>query len=310
MAIWGAKIYQNDVSDDVRAQYKDKLHRGMTGPEITQMLIEDFKDDIADDDEAPLFWFALADTQWNVGRLEEFVKEKALFHIQNERNRERWKSGHPKLYKERQKVWLELEAKLNSEQPEEKPYKQYKLYKCEWQVGDLYAYQLTSEQAKEKGLFGRYVLIYKIDESTWHPGHIIPMVRFKLTENDVLPTSEEEINQLQYLKIFTVNYNPIPETTEIPKDLLDRINRTRAQYRELYGDENGYLHYYRTKLVTTSKRCIPKNLIYMGNYPNLIAPKELTVPQHKHFRGDIIIDSTYWKKFEDFIIREYCIHHS
>ena len=271
------------------------------------MLIADFKDDIADEDEAPLFWFALADTQWNVLRLEEFVKEKALFYIQNERNRERWKSGHPKLYKERQKVWLELETKLNSEQPEEKPYKQYKLYKCEWQIGDLYAYQLTSEQAKENGLYGRYVLIYKIDESIWHPGHIIPMVRLKLTDNDVLPTSEDEINQLKYFKIFSVDYNHIPDTPEFPKDLLDKINHSRAQKRELYGDENGYIHYYRTELAVTSKQCIPKTLIYLGNYPNLIAPKEITVPQSKHFRGDIIIESTYWKNFEKFVIRKYHI---
>ena len=31
-----------------------------------------------DEDEGPLFWLALADTQWEYGRLTEPVREKAL----------------------------------------------------------------------------------------------------------------------------------------------------------------------------------------------------------------------------------------
>lgn len=38
------------------------------------------------------------------------------------------------------------------------------------------------ETAKEKGLYGRYFLIRKIDEDVWHPGHTVPMVYVKITD--------------------------------------------------------------------------------------------------------------------------------
>ena len=37
-----------------------------------------------DKEEEPLFWFALADTQWNYGRLLPSVKEKALLFLSKE----------------------------------------------------------------------------------------------------------------------------------------------------------------------------------------------------------------------------------
>lgn len=39
MGAWGPKLYQDDVAEDVRDYYKDQLHRGKTGKEITQDLI-------------------------------------------------------------------------------------------------------------------------------------------------------------------------------------------------------------------------------------------------------------------------------
>ena len=57
---------------------------------------------------------------------------------------------------------------------------QYRLYHCQWKVGDMYAYQLEGEYAKERGLNGKYLLFYKIAESIWWPGHVIPVVYIKI----------------------------------------------------------------------------------------------------------------------------------
>ena len=62
MASWGSKLYQDDVAEDVRDYYKHQLKRGKTNEEVTKELIEDNEDIISDEDEAPVFWFALADT--------------------------------------------------------------------------------------------------------------------------------------------------------------------------------------------------------------------------------------------------------
>ena len=46
--------------------------------------------------------------------------------------------------------WKKLRTKLLSPQPPEKKVSKYRLYKCTWQVGDVYAYRLESEYSREK----------------------------------------------------------------------------------------------------------------------------------------------------------------
>ena len=88
MGAWGTALYSNDTACDIRGDYKDALRRGRTNEEITAAMIEENKDCFGTEDEA-LFWFALADTQWNYGRLLPEIKEKALYFIDNEID-DRW----------------------------------------------------------------------------------------------------------------------------------------------------------------------------------------------------------------------------
>lgn len=82
-------------------------------------MLAEYRSIIGDIDEEPLFWFALADTQWNWGVLLSPVKEKALYWINQsgstfprhsteavELEREQWK-----------KTVLNLKKKLLSPQP-------------------------------------------------------------------------------------------------------------------------------------------------------------------------------------------------
>ena len=78
MGAWGPKLYQDDLAEEVRTYYKDQLRRGKKGTDITQELILKNSDVLSDEDEASVFWFALADTQWSLGRLENSVKMNAL----------------------------------------------------------------------------------------------------------------------------------------------------------------------------------------------------------------------------------------
>lgn len=56
------------------------------------------------------------------------------------------------MSEKRKQVLNELRKKLNTLQPPEKKVSQYRLYHCQWKVGDMYAYQLEGEYAKERGL--------------------------------------------------------------------------------------------------------------------------------------------------------------
>lgn len=76
--------YGSDLGKDVRIQYIDALRRGKDSTEATNQLIADYEPSLFDEEDAPRFWFALADVQWNLGRLEETVKHHALVYIEKE----------------------------------------------------------------------------------------------------------------------------------------------------------------------------------------------------------------------------------
>ena len=276
MGTWGPKLYQDDIAQDVKDSYIDQLHRGKLGKEITQELIKQNEYMISDPDDAPIFWIALADTQWSLGRLEDPVKEKALYYIHNECDIKRWELENPKEASARAKELYELEKKLLLPQPTEKKVPQYKLYKCEWEIGSAYAYKLESDLAKERGLDGEYFIIQKVDEGIWHPGHVIPIVRAKITKNGMLPQTTEEFNELEYVQTSFSRFDPISPPIEIdtrgmtPEEYQRRLLEEKSK---LEFDEFGLLPEFRIALITTSKRVIPKKLIHLGNFYDANPPE-------------------------------------
>ena len=214
MGTWGPKLYQNDVSDDVRSEYKDKLRRGMKEEDVTDTLIETYKRHIEDVDDRANFWLALADTQWELGRLEERVKEQALKCIADGGDIKIWEEDSPKYAKIRARVYVEVKEKLLSPQPPKKEMKQYKLYQCDWKLGDVFAYKMVGEAAQKSGMLNRYLLVQMIDIGTWYPGHTTPIVYVKLTADDRLPKSINEYNSLEYVKFGKWSSELIKHKTE------------------------------------------------------------------------------------------------
>ena len=86
MGAWGTKIFQDDLAQDIKETYIDLLKQGKKNEEITQKLIEKYANNL-DKDEISVFWFALADIQWDYGRLLDNVKEKALSYIKSGEDR-------------------------------------------------------------------------------------------------------------------------------------------------------------------------------------------------------------------------------
>lgn len=269
MGSWGPKLYQDDIAEDVRDYYKDQLKRGKTNEEVTNELIADNEDVLSDEDEAPIFWFALADTQWKLGRLIPFVKEKALEYLKSGTNLTRWQKEavSQREYLIREKVLQELEKKLMSPMPPEKKNSQYNLYKYEWNIGDVFAYKLESEYAKKVGLHNKYLLIRKAYEDIWWPGHIVPIIYVQITKDDKIPISRDEILKLEYI---------VTSKSEVkPK--------------------------YLTTMISTSKRVIPnKKLIFVGNYSDLPTPKDEYIPEDK-----TSIIACHWSAFEKTLIDDY-----
>ncbi len=108
MGAWGPGLYSDDVTEDVRGIYVDKLHRGKNGEQASKEMIAEFEWDWSDEDDAPVFWFAMADMQWNYGRLQEEVKKKALYYLDDMKNLQRWEHENPKMVEKRKRVLNEL----------------------------------------------------------------------------------------------------------------------------------------------------------------------------------------------------------
>ena len=183
MGAWGVKLYDNDVAEDIKNTYKEKLQEGKSNEEATDEIISDYEYMLEDVDDAPLFWMALADQQWKVGRLLPNVKEQALKWIEKGADLQVWYDESEKLGNQRKKVLEELSLKLNSPQPPEKKIYKRRYYRCPWKIGDVFAYKIESDLSKEHDLYGKYIIFQKASEvlervsDYLEEGHICPIIR-------------------------------------------------------------------------------------------------------------------------------------
>jgi hypothetical protein len=241
--------------------------------------------------EMSLFWLVIADVQWHHGILEDDIKKKAIYYIDSGIALTAYDYTYSSWLENRKKVLEKLKEQLNSKQPEKHSVKDAKKYKCKWKIGDVYAYPLLSDYAKDKGLHGKYFLFYKVAECSWDNNYIIPVVWVKITNDSNLPKSVEEFNTLQYVQTSVEDEDRPFYHQHIEKQ------RSSNKAFEQKRDEFGELPIYRLALINTSKRIIPKKMIYLGNFQNVIPPELDNLPI-----CDIEMPSFVWKFFEKNLI--------
>lgn len=206
MGTWGVNLYQDDIALDVREEYIDFLRIGMNNEEATKRLVKIYKD-IIEDDEAGVFWFALAETQWKYGRLLPEVKNKALEFIESGVDLELWKEDE-KQYKKRQKVLEKLKEKLKSEQPQEKKITKIMLQKANWEIGDILLYQILNEELYAHKWYQKYVLLKVTGKTKTNIG-TLPQDRYYDEQNRVslynwIGSEAPKIEKIKELKFVTL----------------------------------------------------------------------------------------------------------
>lgn len=279
MGAWGTNLYSNDSACDIRGDYVDELKRGKTNEEATQELINKNHDIMGDAEEEPLFWFALADTQWNYGRLLPEVKEKALYFLSQDKELQRWQASGQRQLITWRKTLNALKEKLESPQPDVKKVSKYRLYQCKWQLGDVFAYRFSSIYSNEKGFEGKYTVFRKISEDTWWPGHIVPVVQvYKWISNDI-----PSIDKLSSLNLLPAFNSP---------SVLDKLPNKKPDYE--------------IKLLSESEKVIPiDNLTFLGNLPG---DDLIPFRGHEYWTGYSAVgweSSRYNEKFEHYVIDMY-----
>ena len=298
MGTWKYGIYDNDIARDIKEEYLGLLKRGMNSTDATKIVISRNQDILDDIDEAPIFWFVLADLQWEYGILEDAVKNMALHYLNSYDLLGQWECVSPKTATKRKEALLSLKEKLLSSNPSPKKIPIPKTYQCQWKLGDVYAYPLLSDYAKEKGHYGEYFVFYKIGETTCHPGHIIPVVWAKITKTGKLPANLDELNKLEFIQTFTTRYENrfFPFSGNRPMD-EQIVEKSKKQY---FRDDYGHLPHHQMAIANTSKRIIPKNLIYLGNFEGVTPPAIDNPPTH-----EMNISLFVWKTIEKHLIDRY-----
>jgi len=264
MGAWSSSLYGNDTTCDVRDTYMLFLKDQLSNDEAYQKTLEKFQEIIGSDEE-PLLWFALAETQWKVGRLISEVKGKALDWIEGKGGLESWLE-----YGGNGKGWLKtlekLQQKLESPMPlEKKIRKPEDLDMNPWALYDVYAYQFNKKISEENGVLGKYIIIQKIGQEDYWNG---ATMRIQIYDRifDEKPTLED----LQGLRILPLDF---PSRFCSLKDAV--VNGTTKEKEPIWMNTI----WMNTFMILYKKSEYPKkHLTFLGNtkgLPNTIEVKRV-----------------------------------
>jgi hypothetical protein len=216
MGTWGTAVFSDDTACDVRDSYIDLLGDGLSGPEATKKLVGEWSKSLEDTDEAPVFWLALATTQWKYGRLEPHVLQQALSAIDGGSDLARWDIGS-KEYRKRRAVLDRLRVQLTSlQRPKRRVPKRFRGSNL-WKIGELIAYRLLS---------GRFVVLRVIGHNT-DQGGTSPICELLDWVGDSLPNESElktigirKTNQARPMTQFMLGGT---KATDRPDDRLQQL---------------------------------------------------------------------------------------
>lgn len=274
-------LFQHDIANDIRDDYLDYMQKGYSIDEAVLLLSDEYDLPLEDDDDAPRIWFALAATQLEYGEVSSMVLENARAWI----DRILRNSNDPEYSCFSKELLSALEERLNQHKrkPGTRKHKKNnrsRLYKCPWQIGDVYAYPMRSESAKETGLSGKYLLFHKVGETKIYPGHILPVVRVKIADPDALPGNIVDFCNLDYVK--TGEPTGDLDFFFLKKHAPSEIDQTKTKFQ------------YRIALDNTVPSEVPETLVYVDHYDDVPSPQDEYLPPE-----DIYIASWTWPVFEN-----------
>lgn len=113
----GPGLFSGDTALDVRDAYREALADGAGDVAAEAAVLRDFADALADPDDAPDVWLALAYTQSTLGRLSEVVRQQALAVIDGGGDPQRWAEAGARAVRQRTAVLEKVRAQLVGPQP-------------------------------------------------------------------------------------------------------------------------------------------------------------------------------------------------
>lgn len=238
MGTWGIGIYQNDISEDVKNGYIEKLKSGKSDEEALQEILLEYRDEREDIDCKYDFFLGLADTLWKKGRLTEEIKTETLKIIEEDKISERWQSE--KIRKRRGEILDKLKAELNSQMPARKRVAVHKPYVLWWEKGDVYTFQIKSKVEKYEEYTGWYVLFYvdKISKKDW----IVKGIFDEVAEIYVFMTRDKPVDVGAIQSATPICFLQFNEKNQYRAVLHERSKRQRPNDLNFIGRCSAFIY--------------------------------------------------------------------
>lgn len=182
MGTWGTALFSDDLAADLRDEFRDLIGEGLTTEAAVNRLQTEHKSSLRDPDEEPVFWLALADTGWRLGRLDDKVLENTLRVIDSGQDLARWEDAADR--RKREHVLAKLRTKLQSTPPSPKRVGKTIKSANEWQMGEVIGFRLLS---------GRWVLLRVIGHHEDRGGKsaVCELLNWIGESMDSLPTADQ-----------------------------------------------------------------------------------------------------------------------
>ena len=183
------------ILEEIKDEYIQLRQNGNDRATAVQKLKKSFNElqEDDEDEDAQLFRIGLADAQYYRKELTEEVAQNALKALDVIAGFD-WDVCPGDLNRRR-------EHYAKAPMPERKAGKPRPKFRCQWKIGDTFAYQLTSQEAKDLGIYGKYMLLRKVSEVECSNGALDPIVTISLWDSDIFPTSVEEFMSVPLLKL-------------------------------------------------------------------------------------------------------------
>ena len=143
MGTWGTALYSDDLAADLRSDLRDLFAEGLSAEDAVARLSREYESSIRDADESCVFWLAVADAAWRLGRPSDRATAQALRVVDDGADLRRWPD--PKDRAKRSAVLHQLASRLQSAPPSAKRIAKRHVAANDWEVGELVAYRLISD---------------------------------------------------------------------------------------------------------------------------------------------------------------------
>lgn len=142
-----------------------------------------------------------------------------------------------------------------------------------WLINDTFYLKITNNEMYN----GKYLIFNKVGERKSAGKTPFPVFRAKITNDERLPKTKEELEKLEYvitrLTLWEERFIPYSSRS---KEQLEQEKEEKSK-TAFYPDEFGNLNNYLFSLMLVRKSKVPSDLKYLGNF-ELTPPKDEYIP--------------------------------